>query len=331
MRLPRPRMRAACPSVLVALLVGCADADIAAPPETGWPVLHNPILGFPDAAIKDAFLVQREGTWHLGYSLIRDDPFRFRLGFASTTDLVSFDHGPTLDQPDTGGLASPDVVRAPDGRYVMTYNSHTRDVGEAQSKLYYRTSTDLLTWSPPTRIHVEGADAPEDRLIDGAFAFAESGAFLFFKLDQRAQIAHAPSGSPDGPWTLLGELEPANLENVQAIDIDGVWHLCATTIPLIHRPVLHRLDGDELDPTAWRTWTVVRELEVPEQTWNSGAPPLYERANAAYLVDHRATDGHFYLQYAGSTEITSFEGRGHSSLGLARSRDLVTWEVPRER
>jgi hypothetical protein len=317
-------------AVLV-LLVACADADPDPPPETGWQAVRNPILGFPDAAIKDAFLVGREGTWHLGYSQLRDDPFRVRLGFSSTTDFVSFEHGPTLDQPDTGGLASPDVVQAPDGRYVMTYNSHTRDLGDAQNKLYYRTSTDLGTWSAPTRIHVEGADAPEDRLIDAALAFAESGAFLFFKLEQRAQVAHAPSGSPDGPWTLIGELDPSNLENCQAIRIDGVWHLLATTVPILHRPALHRLDGDPLDPASWRTWTLVRELDVPEQSWNSGEPLLYERANAAYLVDDRATDGHFYLQYAGSTEIATFEGRGHSSLGLARSLDLVTWEVPRER
>ena len=109
--------------------------------------------------------------------------------------------------------------------------------------------------------------------------------------------------------------------------IDGRPHLLATTLPVLHRPVLHHLDGAETDPEAWRTWTVVRELELPEQAWNTGVGLGYERANAAYLVDERARDGAFYLLYAGSTEVKSHEGRGQAKLGLARSRDLVGWEV----
>jgi hypothetical protein len=307
-------------------VVSCAAQDV----ETGWDAVRNPVLGYPDVAIKDAFMVRDgRGTWRFGYSELTEDPFRVRLGFASSDDLRAFTRAPTLDQPETGGLASPDVVRAPDGRWVMTYNSHTRDVGAAQSKLYFRTSNDLQTWSPPTRIHVGGADADGDRLIDAALAFADAAVFLFFKLDQKAQVATAPA--LEGPWTALGELSPANLENFQAIRIDGAWHLLATTIPLLHRPVLHRLAGDAKDPNAWRTWTAVRELEVGEQSWNTGDPFTYERDNSGYLVDDRATSGFFYFLYAGSTEVTSFSGRGHSSLGLARSRDLATWEIPRER
>lgn len=329
----RLHVRLACaPIAAVALTVlGACGADTEPRGEAGWEAIRNPVLGLPEAAIKDAFFVRHAGVWHLGYSQIRDDPFRFRLGFSFTVDWRVFEHGPTIDQPVTGGLASPNVTRAPDGQFVMTYNSHTSDADGAESKLYFRTSTDLSSWSAPTRIHVEGADAPEDRLIDAALAFTDAGTFLFFKLEQRAQVAHSPSGSFEGPWELVGELAPANLENYQVIRIDGRWHLLATTLPLLHRPVLHRLDGDEKDPSAWRTWTVVREMDVPEQSWNTGSPLTYERANAASLADERSTDGFFYLLYAGSTETITFEGRGRSSLGLARSRDLVKWEVPRER
>lgn len=322
-------------AALAALLgaVACGSEPAPAPPApiVSWGALRNPLLGYPDAAIKDAFLVRHEGIFRLGYSLIRDDPFRFRLGFASSTDLVTFQPAPTLDQPETGGLASPTVVRAPDGRFVMTYNSHTRDVGTALNKLYLRTSSDLQVWSEPTRLHIDGADADDDRLIDAALAFTDHGAFLLFKREQRPQIAHSPSGAPEGPWKLLGAIEPDNLENLQALRIDGRWHLLGTSLPLVHRPMLYRLDGDEADPAAWRSWTPVRELEIPEQSWNRGPTIAYERANAAYLVDARPTDGFFYLLYAGSTEVKSFEGRGHASLGLARSPDLITWDVPPER
>ena len=309
------------PALLCVLaLTACGDDAPA------WDV-RNPLLGLDDVAIKDAFMVRHDGSWHVGYSHISDNPFRFRLGFSTTPDLRTFETAPTLDQPETGGLASPDVVRAPDGRFVMVYNSHTRDVEGVDSKLYYRTSSDLTTWSPPTRLHVDGLDAATDRLIDGALAFTDIGAFLVFKREQRSNIAYSASGSLDGPWTLLGDLEPLNLENYQLLRIDGRWHLLGTTIPLIHRPVLHRLEGDERDPMAWRTWTAVGELEVEEQAWNTGGVIGYERANAGYLVDDRDGDGYFYLLYAGSIETESFMGRGHSSLGLARSLDLATWEV----
>jgi hypothetical protein len=305
--------------LLTAVLAGCADEP------DSWAAVRNPILGFEELAIKDAFLVEHAGTWHLGYSEISDQPFRFRLGFASSPDLREFETAPTLDQPETGGLASPNVVRAPDGRYVMTYNSHTRDVGATLNKLYYRTSLDLVTWSEPARFHIGGADGDQERLIDGALAFTETGVFLAFKREQQAHLAHAPS--LDGPWTLVGRLEPTNLENCQFLQIDGVWHLLATTIPLLHAPALHRLDGDAQDPSAWLQWSLVRELEIPAQAWNDGPFLDHERANASYLVDRRASDGFFYLLYAGSTDLSSFEGRGHSSLGLARSVDLETWEA----
>lgn len=321
-------------SLALPLLLACGSDDTTpkGPPETGWAAIRNPVLTYPDAAIKDAFAIRHEGLWHLGYSFTREDPnFRFQLGFSTTPDWVTFQNAPRLDQPEVGGLASPTVVRSPDGKFVMTYNSHTRDVGTDANKLYYRTSTDLKTWSDAVRIHVEGADAADDRLIDAAVAFAENGAFLFFKREQTHNVAYSASGSIDGPWKLLGPVDPEKVENTQPIRIDGTWHLLVTTTFPPRRPNLHRIDGDPTKPESWTTWTRVRELEIPEQSWNTGDFIRYERANAGFLVDDRASDGFFYLVYAGSTEVSSYQTRGHAKLGLARSRDLVSWEVPRER
>ena len=36
----------------------------------------------------------------------------------------------------------------------------------------------------------------------------------------------------------------------------------------------------------------------------------------------------FYLLYVGANELRTYGGWGHTSLGIARSTDLVTWEVP---
>ncbi len=303
------------------LLLGCGSET------DDWAGVSNPFLTYEDRAIKDAYaVVDDTGIWHFGYSEAQAEPFRFRIGFASSPDLVTFTRGDTLDQPTTGGLASPSVTRLPDGRYVMVYNTHTRDEGDALNKLYYRTSSDLVSWADAHRIHVDGADADSDRLIDAALAVTDAGLFLAFKREQTATIAHSASSSLDGPWTLLGDLAPANLENYQLLQIDGVWHLLGTTIPLLHEPALHRLDGNPQDPAAWRTWSHVRTFEIEAQSWNSGELLDHEVANASYLVDQRATDGYFYLVYAGSTDLSSYELRGHAKLGISRSRDLTTWE-----
>jgi hypothetical protein len=56
----------------------------------------------------------------------------------------------------------------------------------------------------------------------------------------------------------------------------------------------------------------------------------YEHANSAFLCSmQRTLNGHFaYLLYAGSSELTQFGGWGHASIGVARSTDLVHWQVP---
>ena len=114
------------------------------------------------------------------------------------------------------------------------------------------------------------------------------------------------------------------LENDQFLVIDGAWHLLGTGDP--HRPRLHRMAGNPGDPESWLRWEPLGELQVPEEDWNTGDGA--ERANAAFFCDARHADGWAYLFYAGSTETARFEGRGHSSIGVARSRDLVVWEVP---
>jgi hypothetical protein len=201
----------------------------------------------------------------------------------------------------------------------MTYNSHTTDENGAEPKLYYRTSTDLATWSDAHRIHIDGVDADADRLIDAALAFDAGHAYLMFKREQAANVAVSTSGSLDGPWTSLGAVTPAQLENYQLLQIDGTWHMLATTIP-IHEPTLYTT-------TDFQAWDKVSTFAIEPQDWNTGGNVLdHEVANAAYLVDRRADTGYWNLVYAGSTDLTTFGGRGHSSLGIARSTDLMTWE-----
>jgi len=90
-----------------------------------------------------------------------------------------------------------------------------------------------------------------------------------------------------------------------------------------HEPYLIQLLGAPGDPAGWLAWSEPWRLEILVEGLNAD-----HLANAAYLVDWRGHDGYFYLFYAGRTEGHSHAGRGDNRLGVARSRDLVRWQVP---
>ncbi|MFP4107096.1 MAG: hypothetical protein ACLFVU_13565 [Phycisphaerae bacterium] len=155
-------------------------------------------------------------------------------------------------------------------------------------------------------------------------------------------------------------------ENCQFLMIDGVWHLLSTDYDP-HDAWLYRLDGDPDKPGAWAEWTDGFWLEMKAEEFNSlpadhpdiqagkidralyPVPGLPGRlamvdglSNAPFLCDWREQDGHFYLLYAGKNHerANEFRGtgdatvtgkgwpRGWNRLALARSKDLLNWEVP---
>jgi hypothetical protein len=40
----------------------------SAKPEVSWSNLHNPILAYPNAAVKDQALIWADGAWHMVFS-----------------------------------------------------------------------------------------------------------------------------------------------------------------------------------------------------------------------------------------------------------------------
>jgi hypothetical protein len=79
-------------------------------------------------------------------------------------------------------------------------------------------------------------------------------------------------------------------------------------------------------------WSAGYPLSIPSEAFNSG-PGIssigFEHANSAFLCDASAQPGHFfYLFYAGSDELTQFDGWGHAKIGVVRSTDLIHWQVP---
>jgi hypothetical protein len=227
------------------------------------------------------------------------------------------------------------VYQAPTGR------------AEDARTLLHSTSRDLVDWSAPVDFAASVLD-PALRNIDGALAHHGGRFFLGWKSVQSFLVTRSAGPELDGRW-----LEPlpvdarlrfgpssmshAWAENFQFLQLDGAWHMVATArapgLPLSrhvytgsHEPHLYLMDGSGEELADWTRWICKRRLEIPQEDWNRGM-----HANSAFLADWREHDGHFYLFYAGSQDHERFGGRGHAKLGVARSRDLVRWEVPQGR
>ncbi len=303
--------------------------------EIAWDRLRNPIYE-ESAMTKDMAVRWVDGRWNMFYSSRLNTDLDGSMGYVTSTDWTDWE--PTTPRPDDGG--SSDVTRLADGRYAMVHqvdDTATNPIPNSR-KIVSRVGDDLeaMVQAPPTRLAPGIYD--QERLIDGALAHTQWGTFALFKrglresLDQVTTLVHSPSGNLDGPWELVGDVTSVGLlENYQFLTIDGVWHLLGTAIPF-HDPTLFRLTGDPSEPASWLDWTLVRSLELPVEDWNAGPHETrgvtHDVANSGFLCDARALDGYFYLFYAGATELTSNDGRGHQKIGVARSTDLESWEVP---
>ena len=310
-------------------------------PRIPWAHLHNPILGFDDHGAKDPALVQTSGRWHALFSWV-DAAGHWSIGVTSSGDLrhwsttKAMPHDPSIE-----GEASPDVVRAPDGTWVVTYQSFPHDVAGSAPKLYFRTTADFRTFSAQKPLALDVHPGVTERVIDGALAWTPAGLLLGYKLgevDKDAQafeIARSSSGSLEGPWTLIGrpdiQVLANTIENYQFLHVQGRWQLLATSNSF-DRPFLFDLAGDVHRAAGWLHWSKGRELHIPQETgWNPGkglTGETYEHANCAFLVDRRAIGGRYYVIYEDSPALDTFGGAGRAQLGIARSRDLVHWTVP---
>jgi hypothetical protein len=337
----RPRAVGALVAV-AAVIVGVAATSAAlvtATRSVAWSRLRNPILGFHDRALKDPAIVWAAGRWQALFSSV-DAAGRWRIGTATSRDLARWTAPAELPHdPAVEGEASPDVGPAPDGSFVVTYQSFVHDTGGGQAKLYYRTTTDFRTYTPPRPLGRDLHPGASDRMIDAALAWTPAGLLLGYKygLPDRAQafeLARSPTGSLDGPWQLVGRPDISvyadTIENYQFLHLGNGWQLLATS-NRFDRPFLFTLAGDPTTPDGWLRWSAGRELHVPQEQWNPGRGTTgtsYEHANGAFLVDRQAVAGHHYLVYADAPEVSRFGGAGHDQLGVARSTDLVHWSVP---
>lgn len=302
---------------------------VGPPPSHGidWAALHNPVLSYAGHGVKDQALQWAGGRWHMLFSELSATSsaphYRYDVASATSSDLIHWSRPHLIER----NAASPDIVRDPQGRFVMTYQTFA-------GQLRYRiaTTASLSAWSPAHPLAPQLAS----RMIDGALAFTGHGVVLGFKAGststtQHFEVAWAPSLA--GHFSLVGtpDINVYNdtIENDEFLTVNGQWTMVATS-NLLDQPFLFTLaPGNPETPATWLHWIAGRHLQVPSQSFDTG-PGLssvnFEQDNSAFLCV--GPDHVDYLTYAGSTDLTAFGGWGHARIGIARSTDLLTWQVP---
>jgi len=151
---------------------------------------------------------------------------------------------------------------------------------------------------------------------------------------QAFEIGWSPSGSLAGPWVTVGTPDITvyndTVENYEFVTAGGEWRLIATSNQL-DQPWIFDLADNPAKPDGWFALDRRPGAVDPRPRLGLGAGDLERRVRARQLrlpLRRRATDGYYYLVYAGSSELTQFGGWGHAMIGIARSTDLLHWQVP---
>jgi hypothetical protein len=317
-------------------------------PVIDWSKLQNPILAEPSGGVKDQAIIWADGRWHMLFSYVVNDAslpggIRWNVATATSKDMVHWSApAPWPLQRGVLGVASPDIVREPSGSFLVSYQSDpgASAPSDDQARLFYRTSHDLRTWSAPHALARSLAPTAAERMIDGALVFTGHELLVGFKYSSPTQpaifeIARSATGSPAGPWKLVGhpdiKVNDDTIENYEFVMVAGRWRLVATSNTL-DQPWLFTLAGNPDRPSGWLRWAGGDQLQVPSEAFNSGtgiSSISYEHANSAFLCSAGSQPGGYtYLLYAGSSELAQFDGWGHAEVGIARSTDLVHWQVP---
>lgn len=285
-----------------------------------WQNIKKPLLSYPFWSLKDPCVALHDGVFHLFCSAVSSRN-HFQILHCTTKDLQEFSHPLFLWGEGDNGRGSPDISYI-DGVYYLTYQSWDPRPGHdrTNTKCLYATSKDLTTWDTKD-VEIARNLNVNQRAIDPAITRCNDRFYCFYKQWQTPLIASAINmNDPDG-WELLGELNaPESTENGQFIRIDGTLRLIVDS-PGENR--VYELSGDETHHEEWAKWRHTHSIDFPSAKGFNET----RRGGAVYVADWRKKDDHFYAFYHVKHAPEARMNMGHH-LGIARSRELVHWELP---
>lgn len=281
-----------------------------------WDTLRGPLIDRPGESLSDVTVRFTVGQWHLFASRLTVATGRRDVVHLVSVDTTRWTVAGALDVPSAAGLVTPDLTRDDDGRFLLTATEVPSD-GERPFTWAWR-SDDLVTWGSREALDPAVGTGLDLTTTAVTLGHAERGLVALSTGDGFPMVAVARSGEIGGAWIPAGT-GPA-LTLARFLRLQDTWSVLGSQ-PVGGAPAIATLTGDQDKLAGWVSWSTPRGLDIPAQAWNAGV-----HATGGSLCDARGIDGYAYLFFAGSDTTDLLVG--HGVIGLARSRDLIAWELP---
>ncbi len=281
-----------------------------------WDTLRGPLVDRPGESLSDVSVRFTVGQWHLFASRLTVATGRRDVVHLVSVDTTRWSLAEAIDLPTAAGLATPDLTRDDDGRFLLTASEVAAD-GATPTTWAWR-SDDLSTWDAPEAFDPEQGTGLERATSAVTLGHAALGLIAMSTEDSEPWVSVSRTGEIDGLWA--PSAAGPSLVLPRFLRLGEGWSVLGSQ-RAGRGPAISALTGDEDTARGWLSWGAPQPLSIPTQTWNLGVP-----ATGASLCDARGIDGFAYLFFAAS-DTADFVA-GHGVIGLARSRDLLTWELP---
>ena len=328
--------------ILLMLCISCNNATKKSAMFVPWNQIKNPIYAHEGWSIKDVCMTYRDGTFYIFFSAFFFDRGmeRSHVVEIATQDWKNFSDPLLLvDGQEDGwtGMCSPDITYN-DSLYYLCFNSWgKKHPNGGTNDLFYMTSRDLKNWS--SYYPLARSLTNNKTCIDASIIENNDKWYLFWKDDyldgdkvkfKKMRVAYA--AHPDSAFQYIGdgfpglfqngiENEPTTEipENFQIMEIDNRFYLYIDFEG--NDQVLFKMAVDS--GLNWLQWIDGIPIKIEKESFNT-----YKTNYAGAISDWRSFDSCFYYIFAGSTTKKGHAGRGDNKIGIARSRDLKTWETP---
>ena len=282
------------------------------------PPLSRIIPGDRTHAFRDPAVLYEAGLFYLFCTMVETEAdgtvYMYTVRMTSA-DLTHWSDPLILTPRDRRlNFSSPGNIVRHDGRWVLCLQSYCRENGEkygnARCRLWRMDSEDLLHWTAPRLLEVQGPDVPSaeaGRMIDPYLIRDEANGiwYCFYK-----QNGIRCSVSPDlERWTPQGAVSGG--ENPCIVRQDGRYILFASPANGIS---VH----ESTDLRHWRDTGTLLTFGQADWPWARG------RLTAGAAV--RAEDTWYMFFHGTGPEDESVIFDTYASIGVAWSEDLVHWQ-----
>lgn len=296
------------------------------------PLIQNPIYNAPANFYKDPAFIYTSGTNKIFFSYVAQSSSVWNIAKITTVDFISYTNQSILFI----NYAAPSTPVLKNGVYYLFFQSYPDDIDiTGHSRIFYSSSSDLITWSDPTFIFDKTSTpwkAGEFRVIDPEIILDGSTYYMYYVAhdsNNQNAIGYATTSTTDFPsnWIDQTPITPIIRDNTYS------WETGVVEAPYIIKFGITYylfytggLDSTQGQSEGYATttdlntaWTKHDQIAINfrDYAWSSHS---YGQVYILPLAQTSFSGSAFYMIFQGNTsDATNWK------LGLAKSDNLISW------